>query len=127
MLRYAYKPKTENSVLVYGSGLRVSNKNSIEICKAITGKSLQKGKKLLQGMLENRLSLDGKYYTNTAKEILKLLELSEHNAEFKGLEPEKMIIHASAHKGFTYYRPRRFKMKRQQRKIANIQIVLEQR
>ncbi len=127
MLRYTMNPKQEKAVKVYGRGLRISKKNSVTVCKAITGLNLEKGKDLLERLIDQKQNLDGRYYTNIAKELSNLLKLAENNAEFKGLDTSRMLIHASAHKGFTFYRPRRFKMRRMKRKATNIQIILEER
>ncbi len=127
MSQYAYTPKSEKFSRALGRALRISTKSSTVVCRAISGLNLQKGKNLLNGMLEQKKSLDGKYYTNSTSEILDLLKSAESNAEFKGLDTEKLIIHASAHMGFAFWRPRRFKMRRQKRKVTNIQIVLEQK
>ncbi|MBL7206274.1 MAG: hypothetical protein ISS36_01605 [Candidatus Aenigmarchaeota archaeon] len=125
MLKYTYEPNPKKSVKVFGSGLRISTKSSAVICDEITGKQLDKGKRLLQDLVLQKRSLRGKYYTNVSKEILNILQSAENNAEFKGLDPSKLHIHASAHKGFRFWRPRRFKVRRQRRKVTNIQFVLE--
>ncbi len=127
MLRYAFNPNPKKSARVYGRALRISTKNSVIVCKAITGMNLQKGKKFLEDLISKRNNLNGRYYTNVTKELLKLVKSAEANAEFKGLDTERLIIHASAHKGFTFMRPRRLKMRRTRRKITNIQIVLQQK
>jgi len=127
MNKYAYKPKTKKSVKVYGNGLRVSTKSSVTICKAVTGMSLPKAQKLTENLVEKKTSLGGKYYTGVASEMTSLLKRAEANTEFKGLEPERMIVHASAHKGFSFRTPRRFKLRGRKRKITHIQLVLEQK
>ena len=71
--------------------------------------------------------LHGKYYTNASKEILHLLKSAGSNAEFKGLEAERLIVNASAHRGFRFYRPRRFKMIRQRIRSTNVQLILQER
>ncbi len=126
-LKYAFAPLTEKSVRAYGSSLSVSTKNSVNICRAIKGMNILKGKKLLENLISQKESLDGKYYSNAALEILNTLKSAESNAEFKGLDSERLIIHASAHKGFTFFRPRRMKMRRDKKKVTNIQIVLIQK
>ncbi len=78
-------------------------------------------------LLIQKESIGGKYYTNVTKELLNLLRFAEGNAEFKGLDPGKLMIHASAHTGFTFYRPRNWKRRMEKRKITNIQLVLEER
>ncbi len=126
-LKYAYQPKSEKFARAYGRALRISTKSSVMVCRALNDMNLQKGKKLLNNLLIERESLDGKFYQNVSSELLDLLKSAESNAEFKGLDTEKLIIKASAHQGFAFWRPRRFKMRRQRKKITNVQIVLEQR
>ncbi len=47
----------------------------------------------------------GRYPVKAAKYMLKLLDNVENNAEYKGLDPEKLrIIHVAAHKGITLKR-----------------------
>lgn len=127
MLRYAFNPKKEKSARAYGRYLRVSDRNSRVLCSRITGMSLTKGRRLLSDLAAQKRSLKGKYYTNTAKEIVELLGSAQANAEAKGLDPDKLLIHASAHRGFTFLRNRRFQKRGQSRKVCNLQIVLVQR
>lgn len=126
-MKYTYNPNPKKSVKVFGSGLRISPKSSAVVCRAITNRHLDSGRKLLEDMLMKKRSIKGKYYTNVCKELLNLLTSAENNAEFKGLNVSKLHIHASAHKGFGFWRPRRFRLRRQKRKVANIQLVLEVR
>ncbi len=126
-MKYAFNPKGKKSAKAYGNGLRVSRKSSIIVCSRITGMGLDKGRTFLMNLLLQKQSIGGKYYTNVTKEVVNLLRSAETNAEFKGLDPSKMMIHASAHKGFTFFRPRGYKRRREQRKMANVQIVLEER
>ncbi len=128
MLKYVMEPaRKEKSVKVYGRGLRVSRKNSVAVCKEISGKTLPKATGLVERLVSKGHDLDGKHYTNASKQILELLKSAGNNAEFKGLEAERMIVNASAHQGFRFMRNRRFKMRRQKRKVTNIQLVLHER
>ena len=127
MLRYSLNPRKEKSVRVYGRGLRVSRKNSMVVCKEISGKTLPKATVFVEGLVNGDRDLDGKCYTNASKEILQLLMSASNNAEFKGLEADRMIVNASAHNGFRFMRNRRFKMRRQKRKVTNIQLVLQEK
>jgi ribosomal protein L22 len=126
MANYTYNPDPKNSVKAYGRGLPVSTKTSTLLCRKISGMQLERGKQFLQRLIEQKESLGGKYYTGTAAEILGMLKSAENNVEFKGLDAARMIIKASAHNGFRYYRPRKFKMGRQLKKVTNLQVVLEQ-
>jgi large subunit ribosomal protein L22 len=127
MFRYALNPLGRKSVRVYGRGIRMSGKDGKIICRQISGRTLPKAKAFLERLVEKKQSLDGKYYTNTSAEMLQLLKSAENNVEFKGLDAERMIVSASAHDGFRFFRPRRFKRRREKRKITNIQVVLQQR
>ncbi|MFH1237635.1 MAG: uL22 family ribosomal protein [Candidatus Aenigmatarchaeota archaeon] len=127
MLKYALELNPKKSSRAYGRSLSISTKSSVIICRVISGMNLIKGKSLLDDLLTGKRNLEGKFYTNTTKEILSLLKSAESNAEFKGLDTTRMIIYASAHQGFTFYRPRRTKMKRMQKKVTNVQIVLHQK
>ena len=126
-LKYTFNPRIETSAKAYGKSVSVSTKNSVIICRALSGLNLAKGKRLLDGLLSEKQSLDGKYHTNAASEILNLLKSAESNAEFKGLDIDRLIIHASAHRGFTFRRPRRLKMRGDQKKMTNLQVVLVQK
>jgi ribosomal protein L22 len=126
MVKYAFNPAGKY-VRSSGNALRVSTRNSEVVCAAITGRPLSKAKALLAGMLGKERDLDGRYYTNATTEILSLLKSAENNAEVKGLAAERLIVSASAHQGFTMFRPRRFKNRRQRRKVTHIQLVLQER
>ena len=127
MLRYTFNSNPKKSAKVYGRSLRISTKSSALVCSTVSGMPLSKGKKLLEDLLIEKRSLMGKYYTNISEELLNLIKSAENNAESKGLDTERLFIHASAHKGFNFFRPRAFKMRGQHRKVTNLQVVLEQR
>lgn len=124
---YTYNPNPKKSAKSYGRALRISTKNSAVVCKAISGMRLEKGKALLQDLLDQKRGLSGKYYTNVARQLLNIIKNAESNAESKGLDIEKLHINSSAHNGFTFYRPRGWKRRREQRKVTNLQVVLEVR
>ncbi len=123
---YATKMSPKKSAKAYGRALRISTKDSVILCREINRKNLQKGRRMLEDLLQKKRDIKGKYYTNSAKEILSILNSAEANAEFKGLDTGRMIIHASAHQGFGFMRPRRLKLRGTKRKMTNIQIVLSQ-
>jgi len=109
----------EKTVKVSGRELRVSHKHAREVCKTIKGMKLDQAKDYLHQVilkkkpvpflrfnkkvghrkgLENGFS--GRYPVNAAQQILKVLEGAEANAEYKGLDMERLrIIHASAYPG----------------------------
>lgn len=127
MNRYAYQPKSKNAVKVYGSGLRISSKSGALVCREVTGMSLPKAQQFTTGLVSKKRNLKGKYYTAVATSLSDLLKQAEASTEAKGFDPERMIVHASAHEGFTFRTPRRFKLRARKRKIAHLQLVLEQK
>ena len=94
----------------------VSPKFSREVCRAIVGLKLPEAKKLMEDVIEMKRMIPyrrynkkrahhaqtrgpGGYPVKVARHMLKLLESLEANAEFKGLDPDEVvIIHAAAHK-----------------------------
>jgi len=127
MHKYAFNPDPKTSVRVYGRSLNISHKSSQILCRKITGMNLEKAKNLLANLVSQKHSLDGKYYTNASKDILSLLKSAESNAETKGLDTSRLLVHASSHQGYRFMRPRRLKMRRTMKKIANVQVVLMER
>ncbi len=127
MLKYALELNPKKSAKAYGRALNISTKHSVIVCRAVSGMNLVKAKSLLQDMLDGKRSMEGKYYTNVTTEMLNLLKSAESNAEFKGLDTARLIVFASAHQGFTFHRPRRTKMKSMEKKVTNLQVVLQQK
>ena len=110
----------ETTVKASGREIRVSPKKAREVCKKINKMMLNKAKIYLndvmtlkrpvpfarhnkkvghrRGQLTNAFA--GRYPVNAAKSILKILEGAEANAEFKGLDNERLrIVHACAYPG----------------------------
>ena len=72
----------------------------------------------------------GRYPVKAAEQILKVLENAEANAEYKGMDTEKLVIeHISSHKGIVIpgYIPRAFgRMTPFNTPTTHIQIVLQE-
>ncbi len=126
-MKYARNPNPKKSAKAYGRSLRISTKNAVIVCRALSGMNLEKGKQFLARLLLQRESINGKYYTNTVKSLMEIVSSAEHNAEFKGLDTNKLMIFASAHQGFGFWRPRNWKRRRERRKMTNLHVVLEER
>ncbi len=106
--------------------LSISTLNATKVCRVLNRKNFENAKKMIEDLIKRKISIKGKYYTKTAKEILKVLEQVENNAKVKGLEPQKMILYISAHKGPTLHRARRRWRKFGTRlKVTHIQAVLK--
>jgi len=110
--------------------LPISRKNAVHVARFIKYLPLEKAKRYLQEVIElkravpyfrynrdipHRRELEGpvpigRYPVKVSKYFLKLLNSLEKNAQFLGLNTQKLIIiHAAAHKGTTLYTYKRRK------------------
>lgn len=98
--------------------LDISPKAAREICNTIKGMFLDKAKEYLEDVIDMKKAVpykrhkkhvahrkelskwpSGRFPVKAAQKILEVLHNAENNAEFKGLDVERMkIIHASSHK-----------------------------
>jgi len=109
----------DRTVKCSGRELRISPKAATEICRKIRGMRLEAAKKLMEDVQKKKRaiafrryhkevphrSLDepwyaGRFPVKAAKTFLFLLEEMEANAEFKGLDVDRLrIVHAAAQRG----------------------------
>ncbi len=135
------KKINQNEAKAVGKDLSISTKMSVEVCNFIRNKNINKAKKILNDVIDKKSALPvkrynkdlahkkkigpGRYPLNVCKEVLKLLDQVEANAQFKGLSTSDLVIsHIKADKAATPFhhgRQRRRKMKRTHLEI----IVLE--
>ncbi len=123
---YTFTPEQKHAK-AYGSNLRISPKNAGILCRAINKKKLSAGRRLLSDIVERRRSLEGKYYSKAAEEVLSLLNSCEKNATNAGLELGKMFIHATAYRGSVLRRRRRRSGFGSRMKITNVEMMLIER
>jgi len=110
--------------------LRISPKAAREICTYLKGRRLSEAKEILEEVMKLKHPIPfkrhnkevphrrgvsgfdtGRYPVKVAKEVIKLLEQVEANAEFKGLPVDRLkVIHINAHRGraIRKYIPRAF-------------------
>ncbi|MBS3112684.1 50S ribosomal protein L22 [Candidatus Woesearchaeota archaeon] len=120
MAIYGYSTKLNGEHVARASGrdLGISTKTSIEICRWLRYRNLQKAKNLLEKVIIKKVAVpylrfntkmghkpgitSGGYPISAAKEILRLLNSVEKNAQSKSLNIETLkIIHMNAHKAST--------------------------
>jgi len=109
----------DKTVKASGRELRVSPKHAREVCKTIKGMKLDQAKDYLRQVILKKKPVPfrrhkkkvghrhgiekayaGRYPVKAAQKILKVVEGAEANAEYKGLDVERLrIIHASAYPG----------------------------
>lgn len=130
---YTYQNwKPETMARVYGRDIPISTKQSVEICKFIKGKSIERAKKELHDVLSHKMAVPftrfnwnighkpgigpGAYPENASAAILTLLESVEANAVNKNLDAGSLVIvHAAAQfasRPWRYGRQMRRKAKR---------------
>jgi len=139
----------ERAVKASGRELRISPKHAREVCKTIKGMRLYQAKRYLTQVVAKKQpvpfrrfvkklghrhgmqkAMVGKYPVKAATEILRVLESAEGNAEFKGLDVERLrVIHASAYAGFKMKRtiPRAFgRSSPKNKSLTHVEIALEE-
>ncbi|MBS3050638.1 MAG: hypothetical protein J4400_00615 [Candidatus Aenigmarchaeota archaeon] len=117
----------QNYARAFGTSMRISQKSASLVCRAIKNKPLTRAKRLLEDLKAERRSLAGKYYSKAVKNMLALLNSCEKNAEFKGLDADRLFVHASAHKGANIRRRRRKGAFGSTMKNTNMEILLIER
>jgi|FaiFalDrversion3_1042247.scaffolds.fasta_scaffold04299_3 large subunit ribosomal protein L22 len=111
------------------TGARISTLKTVLLLNKIRNKSLSYAKNFLKNLIEGKTSINGKYYTKTAKVLLSFLESAEANAKQKNLNLEKLFIKTiTANKGEKIIRPRsRWRLRGRKAKSTNLHLVLEER
>lgn len=119
-----YTIPTKNCVCA-STTVGVSTLHSVKICRKINRRKFANVKKFMNDLINEKKSINGKFYTKTAKEVLKLLDSVESNAKAKNIDPNEMQIFISAHQGPTLYRSRTKRFYGLKLKMTNLQIVLK--
>jgi len=140
----------EKTVKASAREVRVSHKSAREICKTIKGMMLIQAKKYLREVIAKKRAVPftrfkkkaghrhglekayaGRYPVKAAKQILKALEGAEANAEYKGLDTDRLrIIHAAAYPGMKIkrYTPRAFgRSSPEFETLTHIELALEEK
>jgi len=118
-LDYSFKPEDSAKVVkAMGRDINMSFKDAVEIADKIRGMKLGKATAYLEdvaalkqtvpykryvkgiGHRKGNTVKTGKYPKKAAKQVIEILKNVQANAEFKGLDAEKMkLIHVQAQKG----------------------------
>lgn len=108
---------------------RISLRDAVTIFKNVRKKPVNKVKALLNDLINEKRSIQGKHFTGASKEILRLVEEAEANAESLGLDTEKLFLkEAVANKSFTYMLPKsRYSHRGKRAKLCQLKITVEER
>jgi len=137
--KYSVKLEDENFAKALGRGLKISTKQSIEICNFARKKDLQKVKDYLNDVIGKKRAMPfkrfngdvghkkkigpGRYPVKACSEILKILASAEANAQFKGMNTGNLVIdHISAQRGAGQWRYGR--QRRRKSKLSHIEVAL---
>ncbi len=123
MGRFKYAFQNFDSTKHVRSSIRekdISHKHAREVAVAIKGLSIEKARDYLQAVVNKERAIafkrfnnqvghrsdpgmmSGRYPQKTAKEFIKVLDNLESNAEYKGMDLDRLrIVNAAVHKGVT--------------------------
>ena len=116
---YTYQGSEEKTVKAQLRDVRISPKESYEIANAIRGLNVATAQKMLTNVTQLKEPIPyrryihrsgvghrpghfgpGRYPKNSSEEFIKLLNLLEANAKFKGMNTGNLMLkHVAAHKG----------------------------
>jgi large subunit ribosomal protein L22 len=131
----------EHMARCLGKDLPISTKHALEISKFIRNKNLQIAKDLLEKISKKKMALKftrfnhgvghkkgigpGRYPVKACEEILKILDIVESNAVFKGFDANSLVIkHISSQRAS---RPLKYgRRTRGEAKRSHVEIVVEE-
>lgn len=146
-LGYTVEYKIETMARAYGRELPIAWKKSVELARALRGKTVDRAREYLEGVIALKQPVPMKKYkrwvahksgmgparypVKTARAFLKVLESAVANAEFTGKDdPDAMVVRVvNAHKGSTTkgFRPRAYgRSSPWNQDNVNLEIVLEE-
>jgi large subunit ribosomal protein L22 len=122
------KDITGNTAKAMIQNAKVSFKSSKFVCAVVRGLEVRKAKKLLEDVIDEKRSINGKYYTNICMELLDLIKSAEKNAEFKNLDTNNMFVaHVVSMKGTTMRRRRHKNKIGNKLKATHFEVILKER
>ncbi|MBI2109812.1 50S ribosomal protein L22 [Candidatus Woesearchaeota archaeon] len=133
----------EHIAKVIGRNLPISKKHSVEICKFIRGKSVERSRDMLAKVMQQEMAVPfgtfnrdtghrkggvgpGRYPNKASKFFIELLNSLEANATHKGLDSNSLFIKSiMANKGSTIWHPGR--LGRRRMRTTNVEIIAAER
>lgn len=132
----------EHMAMAVGISLPISFKQSVEVCRFIKNKNVNEAKRMLQDTIDKKISIRFRKYNwdlghkkkvgparnpeKASRELIRLIESAESNAQFKGLDTSNLVIaHISAHKASKVWHSGRKSRRRMKR--TNIEIVVKEK
>ncbi len=126
-----YPVKIDKERMVYAEITEsISTKKGIELSRKLVkaSRKFDVAKRILEELVNGKRTIDGKTYEKTAKGLLKLFNLVEANAKFRGFDTSNLfILSLSVNKGPTLHRGRRKSSFGSRMKISHLKLVVEKR
>lgn len=146
MVGYTQDIDPETSARAIGRELPISPRHSVIICQHIRGWRLERAKTFLEEVIKLKAPVPdtryggsghrrgkvgpGRFPEKAARQVLKVLQGAEANAEYKGLVTEEMIVvHIAAHRGRSWegrFPRARGRATPKVRETVNIEIILRE-
>ena len=112
-IRYSINPDPDKTAKALGKEMAIKSRSAIEVCRALRGLKVADAKQYLEdvqakkraipyrrhmGQVGHRKGIGpGKYPVKVCAAVGKVLAQAEANAEYKGLEPDDLVVvHAAA-------------------------------
>jgi large subunit ribosomal protein L22 len=145
---YSVHPDPEKTAIASAREVPVKPRHVVNVCRAIRGMSLARAKSYLEAVQKEEAAVPffrhirnvkhrrgkigpGQFPVKAATKVLAVVQSAEANAEYKGLDPEKMFV---AHAAMQKSSPIRGSMPRAQGRATpwntstcHIEIVLQER
>jgi ribosomal protein L22 len=118
-----YSIKSKEKARAMGT-FSISTAKAATVCKMLNRKKFADAKRILEKLVKKEESADGKYYTKTSEEILKLLNQLEGNAKASNVDAGSLNLFISSHRGSTMFRSKRDRRHGVRMKSTHVQAVL---
>lgn len=147
-MKYSLKLDDEERIVkAMGRDMDISFKHAVLICDKLRGMRIKDAINILESVIKLERTIPfrrfnkgvghrkglkkdkiSKYPVKASKNILKILRNLENNADYKGLDPDKLLIkHIQAQKGISRLRRKpRGRWALWKRQYVNIQIIAEE-
>ena len=124
IMSYTFPIKKDEMVCAR-TNVTSSFKAANQICRKVNRKKFKVAKKFVNNLVEEKVTVNGKYHTKVANHIQNLLKGLEMNASVRNFTADDMVLFISAHKGRKIYRSRRKRRFGLRLKNCNIHAVLK--
>ncbi len=123
-MSYTFPIKKEEMVCAK-TNITSSTKAAHEICNHLNRKKFKRAKRIVSDLVKEKVPVNGKYHTKTAKQLQDFLKGLEFNAISRNFDADEMLLSISTHTGRKLFRSRRKRKFGLRLKNCNVQAVLK--